>query len=128
MDNETVKQSAEILFNGVNREWFLALLFIGGAFVIALSWWLQRPMVKVQESLDKVLDRFKTPEEIEDMVENIVLKHNVSCEGKSIMPRVLNSLDKNTQVIQEHSHANHALTESVHALTDAVHTLKQRSV
>lgn len=128
MDAESVKQNAEIIFAGMTKGEFIAVLILGGILVAFLMWWQDRGSEKTQAKLDKLMERVKTPEELEDQIENSVLKHTVACEGKGLMPRVLNCLDKNTQVIQEHSHSNHALTESVHALTDAVHTLKQRSI
>lgn len=128
MDTESVRQNADIIFAGMTKGEFIAVLILGGILVAFLMWWLNRPSEKMQATLDKLMERVKTPEELEDHIENSVLKHTVACEGKALMPRVLNCLDKNTQVIQEHSHATHAMTEAAHALTDAVHTLKQRSI
>jgi hypothetical protein len=125
MDLATSREVTEVIVAGMSKGEFIAVLFLGGILIAVLMWYLQRLVAPLRDSLKEtsndiktILPMIKTDEEIKEVVKNTVYEHVFACEGKKILPKVLDVLERNSQTIDKHSQSNHELATAINNLNN----------
>lgn len=123
MDLATTREATEIIVAGMSKGEFIAVLILGGILIAILMWYLQRLVAPLRDSLKEtaldiktISQMIKTPDEIKEVVKNTVFEHVINCEGKKILPKVLDVIERNTNTIDKHSQSNHELAEAINSL------------
>lgn len=142
MSPDEIKQTGEIIFAGMTKSEFFCVsgisILVGMAIMGFIMWYINlvnKPMKNSQQEMKEnlaeamkdiktMLGRIKTDEEIKQVAHASVLEHVIKCEGKAIMPQVLNALSRNTLAFERHSENTKELATAIHGLTYEVERKK----
>jgi hypothetical protein len=128
MDITTARDAGEVIVGGMSKGEFLAVLCLGAILLAFILWyiqWLFAPIkasqIETSSDVKKMLSMIKSDEEIKQIVSNSMYEHTFACEGKKLMPKVLEVVDRNTRVIEKHSQSNDKLAEAINSLKHQTH-------